>query len=144
MPDVALPQPANADEAMDAPVARMGVVVGAALEAGMTASIIAPPWHGDENAKLSDTHEDNALAWAVVCALNQAAQDGIAHLALPLDYAAFPKPRAAQIIFGHVHGHLLRSALPGRVSFVFAAQADADLFARVAQNRRQWMGSPRR
>lgn len=128
---------------MDAPVARMAVRVGP-CEADAQVAISAPPWHGDENAKLSDTHEDNTWAWSVVCALNGAEKDGAAHLALRLDFASFPKERAAKIAFGHVHGHLLRSCVPQRVTFVLADQADADLFLRVAQARREWMGSPRK
>jgi len=139
----ALPQPSPADQNMDAPVLRMNVRVGT-CEADTQVAISAPPWHGDENAKLSDTHEDNLWAWSVVCALNQAEKDGILHLALNLDFKDFPKQRAAQIAFGHVHGHFLHAAFPERVTFVFATQADADLFQRVAQARREWMGSPRR
>lgn len=139
-----LPQPNPADEVFDAPVARMGMGVGRAEDADARATIVAPAWHGDEKAKLSDTHEDNLLAWSVVCAVNQAAQAGAAHLALAVDFAGFPKERAAQIIFGHVHGHLLREEFPRRVSFVFSAPSDADLFTRVGQARREWMGSPRK
>jgi hypothetical protein len=139
-----LSQPNPADEVFDAPVSRMGVAVGRAEAPDASAAVAAPAWQGDENAKLSDTHEDNLLAWAVVCAVNQAAQAGATHLALAVDFAGFPKERAAKVIFGHVHGHLLREEFPRRVSFVFLSQADADLFTRVGQARREWMGSPRR
>lgn len=143
MSDTPLPQSSPADQNMDAPVARMDVRVGT-CEADAQVFAAAPPWHGDENAKLSDTHEDNIWAWSVVCALNGVEKDGVAHLALHLDFKDFPKARAAQIAFGHVHGHLLRSSVPRRVTFVLGTQADADLFLRVAQARREWMGSPRR
>lgn len=221
MPSISLPQPANADDAMDAPLLRMGVVAGdiatlppefgvdalvnAANESllgggGVDGAIhraagsqlmdfnrtlggcptggvkvspafdleargirhilhaVGPVWHGirdtgvpgapgDETAQLGYTLEDNMLASCHARALEMAALLGVRHLAIPAISTGafrFPKERAAKIAFGHVHGHLLRATLPERVTFVFLAQADADLFSRVAQNRRAWMGSPRR
>lgn len=221
MSDFSLPPILNADQAMDAPVARMGVFVGditalpadlgvdalvnaanesllggggvdGAIHRAAGAQLLAfnrtlggcsaggvkvspafgleargirhllhavgPVWQGrhdtgvpgapgDETAQLGYTLEDNLLASCYVRALEMAAELGVKHLAIPAistGVYGFPKERAAKIAFGHVHGHLLHAVLPRRVTFVFFAQADADVFSRVAQSRREWMGSPRR
>lgn len=99
---------------------------------------------GDDTAKLGYTREDNLLASCYTQTLQLAEQHEVKHLAIPAISTGiyrFPKPRAAKIAFGHVHGHLLRSEHPGRVTFVCFSDDDAAVYREVIQSRGQWMVS---
>lgn len=99
---------------------------------------------GDDTAKLGYTLEDNLLASCYMQTLALATQHNVNHLAIPAISTGiyrFPKPRAARIAFGHVHGHLLRNPHPGRVTFVCFSKADAAVYRHVIQSRGEWMAS---
>lgn len=99
---------------------------------------------GDDTAKLGYTMEDNLLASCYMQTLTLATQHKATHLAIPAISTGvyrFPKPRAARIAFGHVHGHLLRNPSPARVTFVCSTDEDAAVYRDVIQSRGQWMVS---
>jgi len=99
---------------------------------------------GDETAKLGYTHEDNLLASCYIQCLSLAVEHQVQHLAIPAISTGvyrFPKPRAARIAFGHVHGHLLRGDWPKRVTFVCFSEDDAKHYHDAIESRGQWMVS---
>ena len=99
---------------------------------------------GDDTAKLGYTHEDNLLASCYSQVFALAALHNVQHLALPAISTGvyrFPKERAARIAFGHAHGHLLRSDLPKRITFVCFSAEDASHYRDAINTRGQWMVS---
>ena len=97
---------------------------------------------GDDTAKLGYTHEDNLLASCYMQVLVLAVEHNVKHLAIPAISTGvyrFPKPRAARIAFGHVHGHLLRNEHPGRITFVCFSEEDAAHYHDAINTRGQWM-----
>lgn len=99
---------------------------------------------GDDTAKLGYTHEDNLLASCYTQVFALAVQYNIQHLAIPAigtGIYRFPKARAARIAFGHAHGHLLRSELPQRITFVCFCDEDAQHYQDAINTRGQWMAN---
>lgn len=99
---------------------------------------------GDDTAKLGYTYEDNLLASCYAQVFALAVEHKIQHLAIPAISTGaynFPKPRAARIAFGHAHGHLLRSELPERITFVCFSDEDAQHYHDAINTRGQWMVS---
>ncbi len=109
-----------------------------------TADTGVPGAPGDDTAKLGYTHEDNLLASCYTQVLALALEHNVRHLAIPAISTGvyrFPKPRAARIAFGHAHGHLLRSGLPQRITFVCFSDEDASNYHEAINTRGQWMMS---
>lgn len=99
---------------------------------------------GDDTAKLGYTHADNLLASCYMQVFALAVEHDVQHLAIPAISTGvyrFPKPRAARIAFGHAHGHLLRSVLPSRITFVCFNDNDASHYHDAINTRGQWMVS---
>ena len=99
---------------------------------------------GDDTAKLGYTMEDNLLASCYMQTLALATQHNVNHLAIPAISTGvyrFPKPRAAKIAFGHIHGHLQRGVHPSQVTFVCFSDDDAAINRAVIQSRGEWMVS---
>ena len=98
----------------------------------------------DDSAKLGYTYADTLLASCYMQVLALAVEHNVKHLAIPAISTGiyrFPKPRAARIAFGHVHGHLLRNEHPGRVTFVCFNEEDASHYHDAINSRGQWMVS---
>ena len=99
---------------------------------------------GDDTAKLGYTYEDNLLASCYMQVLALAVQHSVQHRAIPAISTGvyrFPKPRAARIAFGHVHGHLLKNEQPSRITFVCFSDEDANHYYDAINTRGQWMVS---
>jgi len=106
-----------------------------------------PVWHGDVDAKLSNTQEDVLLASCYHKCLELAAEHDVETIAFPAistGVYGFPKDRAAKIAFGHVNGWLQQHQLPQKVTFCFFAEADAQIFRDVIDHRDEWMYARKR
>lgn len=98
----------------------------------------------DQSAKLGYTYADTLLASCYMQVFALASDHKIKHLAIPAISTGayrFPKPRAARIAFGHAHGHLLRSDVPSRITFVCFDEVDAGFYHNAINTRGQWMVS---
>jgi len=106
------------------------------------AALAIPGAPEDESVSLGNTHADVLLASCYTQALALATQHAARHLAIPAISTGvhrFPKPRAARIAFGHVHGHLARHDTPHRVTLVCFSPQDADLYHHTITSRAAWM-----
>jgi O-acetyl-ADP-ribose deacetylase (regulator of RNase III) len=115
---------------------------------------VGPVWSGEggtigtrESERLGDREEDVLLASCYQRSLELASSHGIQTIAFPAISTGafgFPLERAAKIAWGHVHGWLLRQALPRAVIFCCYSPSDAEVYRRVIETRDQWMFSRRR
>jgi O-acetyl-ADP-ribose deacetylase (regulator of RNase III) len=111
---------------------------------------VGPYWHHDEAAaatKLGDLHDDVLLASCYTQCLALAVEHRTQSLAFPAISTGifrFPKPRAARIAIGHVHGHLLRNELPLGVIFCCYSEPDAEVYRDALATRSQWMYNRKR
>ena len=105
---------------------------------------VGPVWHGDPNARLGYTREDNLLASCYVRSLELATKHACRTVAFPAISTGvyrFPKARAAKIAFSHVLGHLRENDVPRRVIFCCFSDEDAEIYREAIETRNQWMSS---
>lgn len=103
---------------------------------------VGPVWHGDENAKLGDTREDNLLASCYQQCLSIAAQEELSSVAFPAistGVYGFPVKRAAKIAISHTLAFLKDHELPQSVVFCCFSDSDAAVYRELIDTRWQWM-----
>jgi O-acetyl-ADP-ribose deacetylase (regulator of RNase III) len=103
---------------------------------------VGPVWHGDEQAKLGDTREDNLLASCYQQCLAIAHGEGLHRVAFPAistGVYGFPKERAAKIAISHVLAFLKDHDLPQRVTFCAFSDDDAKVYRDLLATRYQWL-----
>jgi O-acetyl-ADP-ribose deacetylase (regulator of RNase III) len=103
---------------------------------------VGPVWHGDENAKLGYTREDNLLASCYQQCLSIAAQEALSSVAFPAistGVYGFPVKRAAKIAISHTLAFLKDHDLPQSVVFCCFSDSDAAVYRELIDTRWQWM-----
>jgi O-acetyl-ADP-ribose deacetylase (regulator of RNase III) len=103
---------------------------------------VGPVWHGDAEAKLGETREDNLLASCYQQCLQLAQQEKLETIAFPAistGVYGFPKERAAKIALSHVLAFLKDHDTPQHVTFCCFAEADAQVYRDALARRYQWM-----
>jgi len=103
---------------------------------------VGPVWHGDENAKLGDTREDNLLASCYQQCLTTAAKNGLNTVAFPAistGVYGFPVKRAAKIAISHTLAFLKDHETPESVIFCCFSEDDATVYRELIDTRYQWM-----
>jgi O-acetyl-ADP-ribose deacetylase (regulator of RNase III) len=103
---------------------------------------VGPVWHGDEQAKLGDTREDNLLASCYQQCLSLAQQEQVSSVAFPAistGIYGFPKQRAAKIALSHVLAFLKDHDQPQQVTFCCFSEDDAQVYRDALARRYQWM-----
>ena len=108
---------------------------------------VGPVWHGDPDAKLGDTREDNLLASCYTRSLDLAREHASACVAFPAISTGvyrFPKGRAAQIALSHTLAYLAQHDTPGRVVMCCFTEDDAAVYRQALDTRAQWMSSRKR
>ena len=108
---------------------------------------VGPVWHGDPEAKLGDTREDNLLASCYVRCLDLARHEGARRIAFPAistGVYGFPKQRAARIALSHVLADLAQHDRPEAVVFCCFDPSDEAVYREAVDTRSQWMSSRKR
>jgi O-acetyl-ADP-ribose deacetylase (regulator of RNase III) len=103
---------------------------------------VGPVWHGDENAKLGYTKEDNLLASCYQQCLTLAANEQRNTLAFPAISTGvyhFPVERAAKIAISHTLAFLKDHEYPEHVTFCCFSENDAEVYRDLIARRWQWM-----
>jgi len=103
---------------------------------------VGPVWHGDPEAKLGYTREDNLLAYCYQQCLAIARDEGLWSIAFPAistGVYGFPKERAAKIALSHVLAFLKDHEMPEKVTFCCFAEPDAQVYRDALARRYQWM-----
>ena len=108
---------------------------------------VGPVWHGDPDAKLGNTHEDNLLASCYTRCLDLAPELGSACVAFPAistGVYGYPKDRAAKIALSHTLAALAQHTTPNRVVFCCFAEEDQRTYREAIDTRSAWMTSRKR